>query len=162
MKINQRMRTRLRQANPADFAKGEKLSEELSQLLAQGFTYLDGAVVFSAMLNIAESVKPDNFPDLTGFECFVNHIHVEDHLDEPTPNQAALLKQGIAFALATESQLRSTLPDKPFRVVVAAGASGCGVRFHLARQGEEWLASNLDDYLEEAILVLEGNVQRSV
>jgi len=46
--------------------------------------------------------------------------------------------------------------------VVAAGASGCGVRFHIARMREEWLASNLDDYLEEAILVLEGHEERSV
>jgi hypothetical protein len=66
------------------------------------------------------------------------------------------MRQGIAFALATESQLSSTSPGKPFKVIVAATAHGCGVRFHLMRPGEEWLASDLDGYKDEAILVLES------
>ena len=149
------MRSSLGLATPSDFARYEKLSEKLSQLLAQGFTDLGGAIVFTAMRNIAEKVKPENFPDLTGFECFVNHIHVEDELDSPVPDQTALLKQGIALALATKSQLRSIFSGRLFRVIVAATAYGCGVRFHLVRPGEDWLASNLDGYEEEAILVLE-------
>jgi len=64
------------------------------------------------------------------------------------------LKQTIALALATERQLRSTFPAKPFKVIVAASEGGCGVRFHVARPGEEWLASDLDGY-GEAILVVE-------
>jgi hypothetical protein len=153
--MNQKMRSRLDQASPCDFVKGENLSEKLSQLLAQGFSDLGGAIVFTAMYNIAENVKPENFPDLTGFECFVNHIHVEDQLDGPVTDQTQILKQGIAFALATESQLCSIFSGKPFKVIVAATAHDCGVRFHLVRPGEEWLASNLDGYAEEAILVLE-------
>jgi hypothetical protein len=153
--MNQRMMSSLGQATPSDFARHEKLSEKLSQLLAEGFTDLGGAIVFTAMSDIAENVKPENFPDLTGFECFVNHIHVEDQLDGPVLDQTALLRLGIAFALATERQLRSTFPGKPFIVIVAATAHGCGVRFHLVRPGEEWLASDLDGYEEEAILVLE-------
>jgi hypothetical protein len=155
VRMNRKMRSSLGEANPADFAQSEKLSEELSQLLAQGFTDLDGAIVFTAMRSIAENVNHKNFPDLTGFECFVNHIHVEE-LDKPILNQTALLRQGIAFAFATESQLRSTSPGKPFKVIVAATEHGCGVRFHLARPGEEWLASDLHGYGEEAILVLES------
>src|SRR6476619_2327873 len=99
--MNRKMRYSLGEADPADFAKDEKWSEKLSQLLAQGFADLDGALVFTAMRNIAQNVNPQNFPDLTGFECFVNHIHVEDELDSPVPDQTALLKQGIALALAT-------------------------------------------------------------
>jgi hypothetical protein len=157
VRMNRKMRASLGEADPADFAKDEKLSEKLSQLLAQGFTDLGGTIVFRAMCNIAKNVKPENFPDLTGFECFVNHIHIEDQLDGPAMDQTALLRQGIAFALATESQLRSTFPGKPFKVIVAASANGCGARFHLVRPGEEWLASDLDGYKGEAILVLENH-----
>ncbi len=155
MRINQRMKSSLGQADPADFAKGEKLSKELSHLLAQGFTDLDGTIIFTAMRNIANKVKPENFSDKTAFECFVNHIHVEDQLDEPVLHRPKLLEQSIAFALTTERQLRSIFPAKPFKVIVAASADGCGVRFHAARPGEEWLATDLDGYGEEAILVLE-------
>ena len=155
VRMNQRMRTSLAETNPADFVESEKLSETLSGLLLEGFTQLDGAVVFTAMRDNAERVKPENFPDLTGFECFVNHIHVEDQLEGPVPDPLALLKQGIAFALGTERGLRATFPGKPFKVIVAATARRCDVRFHLARPGEEWLARNLDGYGAEAILVLE-------
>ena len=155
--MNETMRCSLGQANPSDFAKGEKLSEKLSQLIAQGFTDLGEAIVFTAMRNIAENVEPENFPDLTGFECFVNHLHVEDQLDGPGSDQTALMRQGIAFAFAAESQLCSTFPGKPFKVIVAATAHGCGVRFHLVRTGEDWLATDLDGYGEEGILVLEDH-----
>lgn len=154
MRMNQRMRSRLGKSNPSDFAKEQKLSEKLSQLLAQGLTDLGGAILFTAMRNTAERGTPDNFPDLTGYECFVNHIHVEDQVDGSLSEQA-LLRKGIAFALAIESRLRSEFPGKPFNVIVAANVSGCGARFHTVRPGEEWLASDLEGYADEAILVLE-------
>ena len=154
MRMNEQMRTSLGQANPADFAEAEKLSEKLSELLSEGFTDLDGAVVFTAMRDTAERVTRDKFPDLTGYECFVNGIHVEDQVDGSLSDQP-LLRKGIAFALATESQLRSAFPGKAFNVIVAANASGCGARFHSVRPGEEWLASDLEGYTDEAILVLE-------
>ena len=155
MRMNQRMRDNIGPSNPPDFAKGEKLNKGLSQLLAQGFTEIDGAIVFTAARKIGENVEPKNFPDLTGFECFVNHIHVEDQLDRPVLNEIALLRQGIAFALETTTRLCSKFPRKPFKVIVASTALGCGVRFHLNRPEEEWLASDLDTYAKEAILVLE-------
>ena len=58
MRMNQRMRDKIGQSNPSDFAKGEKLTKALSQLLAQGFTQLDGAIVFTAAHNIGENVEP--------------------------------------------------------------------------------------------------------
>ena|SRR5688572_15736548 len=80
--MNERMKSSLGQADPAEFAKGERLSQDLSHLLAQGFTDLDETIIFTAMRNIAKKVGPGNFSDKTGFECFVNHIHVEDQLHE--------------------------------------------------------------------------------
>lgn len=155
MRINQRMRAILGRTSLDTFSEKITLSEELSGLLRQGFTDLDGAVVFTAMRDSAERIKPDNFPDLTGYECFVNHIHVEDHVEDSLSGQSVLLRQGVAFALATENQLRSAFTGKLFKVIVAFNELGCGVRFHSVRLGEEWLAKNLDEYAEEAILVLE-------
>lgn len=119
------------------------------------FIEVDGAIVFAAMRNIGEDVKPKSFPDLTGFECFVNHIHVEDQLEHPVSSEIVVAKQGIAFALQTATRLRSTFPKQSFKVIVASTAQGCGVRFYLKRPGEKWLASDLDSYAEEAILVLD-------
>jgi hypothetical protein len=49
VKMNQRMMSSIGLVTPSDFARREKLSEKLSQLLAQGFTDLGGAIVFTAM-----------------------------------------------------------------------------------------------------------------
>ena len=155
MRMNERMRTGLGQGDPADFAKGERLSKKLLHLLARGFTDLDGTIIFTAMRNVANKVTPENFADRTGLECFVNQIHVEDQLDGPPLDRPGILKQSIAFALTIERQLRCVFPAKPFKVIVAENADGCGVRFHAVRPGEEWLASDLYGYTEEAILVLE-------
>jgi hypothetical protein len=154
--MNRKMKSSLGVADPVEFSQYEKLSERLSQLLAAGFTVLDAAIVFTSLRKIADSVLAENFPDLTGFECFVNHVHVEDELDGPIDSRTALLKQAIAFAVATRNQLRSLFPGEAFRVIVAATASGCGVRFHVVRPREEWLAGDLDGYGEEAILVLDS------
>ena len=149
------MRNNIGQPNPADFAKGSKLTKALSQLLAQGFTEIEGAILFTATSSIGEDVESKNFPDLTGFECFVNHIHVEDQLERPVSNEIALLRIGMAFAFETKNRLCSQFPLKPFKVIVASTAHGCGVRFHVNRPGEQWLTSDLDSYAKEAILVLE-------
>jgi len=153
--MNQQMGNNIGQSNPLDFAKGAKLPKALSQLLARGFTKLHGAIVFTAARKIGEKVEPKNFPDLTGFECFVNHIHIEDQLDRPLSNEIAVLRQGIAFAFETKTRLLSKFPRKHFKVIVVSTTDSCGVRFHLNRPGEEWLASDLDGYAKEAILVLE-------
>lgn len=154
--MNRRMQSSLNNADPADFAYGQQLSERLSQLLAEGFSVLDGAVVFTSLRNIAENIGAANFPDLTGFECFVNHVHVEDEIDGPLSSPTQLLKQAITFGFAITDHLRSNFPDNVFRVIIATSASGCGVRFHQVRPLEEWLASDLDGYGDEAILVLDS------
>ena len=148
------MRSKLGDVGPSYFAQSEKLCENLSRILSQGFTVIDGAVVFTATREIAENVKAENSPDVTGLECFINHIHVEDQLDDFDP--LALLRQGVAFGLAVRTQLQSAFPSRAFNVIIAETAHSCGVRFHLVRPGEEWLASDLDGCGEEAILVLEN------
>lgn len=153
--MNRRMRDTIDSVGLPEFTKGEKLTKALSQWLAQGFTNIHGAIVFTAARSIGESIDLKNFPDLTGFECFVNHVHVEDHLGRSGWDPQSLVRQGVAFARETESRLRSEFPGQPFKVIVASTAQNCGVRFHLDRPGEQWLANDLDGYAKEALLVLE-------
>jgi hypothetical protein len=104
---------------------------------------------------LAKGIKPDNFPDLTGYECFVNHVHIEDYLRGAELGSNALLKQGILFAYKIIEEFSSSFPDKSFKVIVAINESGCALRFHLIRSGENWLSDDLEIYVQEAILVLE-------
>lgn len=116
---------------------------------------IEGAILLKTQEKVAKSVKPDNFPDLTGYECFVNHVHIEDYLSGAKPGSDALLEQGLAFANKIVEELSSLFPEKQFKAIVTANKSGCSVRFHLIRRGENWLSDDLDKYVQEAILVLE-------
>jgi hypothetical protein len=155
MKLNQKCGRPRGDAGLDDFSPGALLSDELGALLAEGFTTLNGAIVFKAMRQTAKRIKPENFSDLTGFECFINQVHVEDHLHGTILDQTALLKEGVAFTLAVQSRLHSCFADKPFTVQLASTDTTCAGRFHVTRPTEQWLSSDLDGYAEEAILVLE-------
>jgi hypothetical protein len=131
------------------------LGSELLRLVEPGFVVIEGAILLNTQEQLTASIKPDNFPDLTGYECFVNHVHIEDYLSDAELSSNSLLKQGLAFANKIVEELSSLFPDKPFKAIVAANESSCSVRFHLIRSGENWLSDDLDKYGQEAILVLE-------
>ena len=150
------MRATLGNVSLKDFVSEVTLSNDLTHFLSEGFTVFKGAVIFGAMSKTAENVLPRNFQDLTGFECFINQVHVEDHIPQIMLDRNAILKTGLAFALALQGELQFSFPNKQFTIIVTSTGSTCGVRFHITRIGEEWLATNLDGYGEEAILVLEN------
>jgi hypothetical protein len=131
------------------------LSSELLRLIELGFTVKDGAVLLKSQEKLAMNIRQDSFPDLTGYECFVNHIHIEDYISDAERGSNALLEQGLAFANKIVDELSLLYHGKPFKVIVATNESGCSVRFHLIRNGENWLSDDLDEYGQEAILVME-------
>ncbi len=134
------------------------LNEELLKLLQPGFTIVNGAVLLKSQKKLVKGIELGNFSDLTGYECFVNHVHIEDYLGDVVDSDE-LLKQGLAFAHKTVEGLRSSFPGKRFKVIVAVNESGCNVRFHQIRDGENWLSDDLEKY-QEAILVVETPVQK--
>jgi hypothetical protein len=64
MKLNQKCGRPRGDAGLDDFSPGALLSDELGALLAEGFTTIEGAIVFKAMRHTAKRVKPKNFPIL--------------------------------------------------------------------------------------------------
>jgi hypothetical protein len=155
IKMNSVMKTLYAEVESGRITSPASLSIELLGLIEPGFVVVDDTVLLKTQEKFAKSVKLGNFPDLTGYECFVNHVHVEDYLSDSELDSNALLKQGIALANKIVKELSSLFPGKPFKVIVSANESGCSVRFHLIRSGENWLSDDLDKYGQEAILVLE-------
>jgi hypothetical protein len=155
IKMNSVMKTLYTEIEPGKITNAANLSSELLGLVEPGFIVVDGTVLLKTQEKFAKSIKPDNFPDLTGYECFVNHVHIEDYLGDAELGSNALLKQGVALANKIVEELSSLFPDKLFKAIVAANESGCSVRFHLIRSGENWLSDDIDNYGQEGILVLE-------
>jgi hypothetical protein len=90
--------------------------------------------------------------DETGFEAFVNHVHIEDVLPGATPSEA-LVAQAVLFARCLARDLSDASPGEAFEFVLAVGDSYT-VRFNKSRPGQSWLADDIEGYEQEAILQL--------
>jgi len=88
----------------------------------------------------------------------VNHIHVEDYVEEGYP--VVLQEQGFLYAKALQRILE---PHGSFYIIVSMRDTDfddkpnfltCTVRFHKVRVGEFWLAEDLETYHHDAMLLL--------
>lgn len=158
MKTNFRMRARLADTEVSDLIQSLQLSESLRNLLVSQIVEFEGCFFLEPLLKLSPNATLLHFPDRTGFECFVNHIHVEDYLDrnggtDPTSNLQ--LASGIRFARELKEKLDEYRSQGRFRIIVTSDDETCIVRFHKVRENETWLSEDLEQYREEAVCVME-------
>lgn len=132
------------------------LPAKLSDLLSAGVVDQDGCVFLAQLAKRASSASRSDFPDLTGYECFVNHVHVDDYVDDANPQTLAAM--GVVFARGLCELLSKRSGD--FNVIVGSDDLSCSVRFHQVRAGEAWLNDDLESYQDEAIALLTAHSQR--
>ncbi len=129
---------------------GDELAPELAALLAAGFDEMDGCVVLRAFHHSATRTSVAKCHDETGFEAFINHVHIEDYLPDGTGEDDALM-QASDFVRQLADQLAASYPDREFHVIVGISDS-CTVRFHAERPGQAWLADDIEGYEREAVM----------
>ena len=98
-----------------------------------------------------QHIKIADFPDKTGFECFIN----QDHFTfDRTRNS---LKSCLERAAVLQQGLLSFAKSRRFRMIVSISDEDpdCNIRFHQVRSGESWLSNDLEGYNSEAVLVFE-------
>jgi len=144
----------------------EPVSESLVGKLREGFKEVEGCVVPQSFQerSIWSETRPrvNNVDDETSFECSLSKIHLEDFVARDVP-LSELARLGCAYAM----YLRRALLDSPvsgnFRIIVDAqiphaalqGGNVCSVRFHRIRPDQAWLATDLESYKENALLVFD-------
>jgi hypothetical protein len=134
------------------------LPQKLLGLLNAGFVEEEQCVFLTQLKKDAKVTRID-FPDRTGYECFVNHIHVEDYLENGGLSPLEMLGRGLALAGEIKERLSRLHGTKHFRIIVTFDGSSCTVRFHSVRPDEEWVDKDLSAYKEEAIAVFETQEQ---
>lgn len=87
---------------------GENLPDELRFLLETGIELKEGATILKGLNN---SLSRQDM-DLTGFECLVNHVHIDDYVDNN------LLPCAITFCKDL-IDLLTTSQGKRFRIILA-------------------------------------------
>ncbi len=153
MRLNKKMREVLGTKSPDEWGSGVKLEERLSAILDKGIIELRDAIVLGIAKKNARNTPLESFTDITGYECYLNHIHIEDDISETDSIGEEQLRQGIAFAIKTKEILYRQFPGKHFSFIIVLSKDGCTVRFHVIRGQESWLPDNIDSFTEEAILV---------
>jgi hypothetical protein len=155
VKTNPKMEALLAEIHDDNLDDPQALPQKLLALLNEGFVEEQECVFFSRLKKESQVQKLD-FPDRTAYECFVNHVHVEDYLENGGLPPLELLGRGMAFAHELADRLRLLHGTKHFRVIVASdGGVSCTVRFHTLRHEEEWVGKNSDGFKEQAIAILE-------
>ena len=145
MKTNRRMDVLLLQSQHPI-----ALPAKLNELLSAGFIDQDGCVFFARLAKRASGASRSDFPDLTGYECFVNHVHIDDYVEDGDATTLAAL--GVAFARRLCELLSARSGE--FNIIVGSDLVSCSVRFHRVRAGEAWLSEDLESYQDEAIAVV--------
>lgn len=111
------------------------------------FIDVGGSLLLKREFQRSKSVTIDDFPDRTGFEAFINHVHL------PFNETSESLRACIRYA----TQLRGELANdtsRCFIVILSISDNNCVIRFHQLRMGETWLDNDLETYTEESVLVL--------
>jgi hypothetical protein len=127
----------------------ERLNPALKAIVDRGFNVRDGCYFLAALLPTAKNVTRDSFPDRTGYECFVNSIHVEDYDDK------APLRQAIQLVIRTFAAWRASEPTSTLLSIVSVDEYSVVVKFHVKRPAERWLSENIEGY-EDPILSVES------
>ena len=97
-----------------------------------------------------DHVALTGLPDRTGFECFLNHVHL------PFGGTSESLRSCLEYAATLREALLPLSADRRFRVIVAVSEDGdCAVRFHQIREGETWISENIEGYRSEGVLVFD-------
>jgi len=107
-----------------------------------------GFVLLKNQYEANKHLSPADLPDRTGFECFINHIHL------PFDGTGASLNSCLSYSIALQKALARIAKNRNFQVIVSVDDHECTVRFHQLRQGESWVAEDIEGYTEEAVLLL--------
>jgi hypothetical protein len=158
VRTNQKMEVLYDEIREEKLDDPKALPQKLLALLNQGFVH-EEECVFLSVLKKAAPVKRLDFPDRTAYECFVNHIHLEDYLENGGLSPLEMVGCGIALARELRARLSRLHGTMHFRIIVAFDGSTCTVRFHTVRSDEEWAAKDLNGYKAGAVAIL--NTQES-
>lgn len=145
MKMNQRMSALLRQAEiPSTFLD----DPAVKTLSIPALSEVGEFVLLKNNYEANKHVRPADHEDKTGYECFINHVHL------PFDGTGASLKSCLNYAIALQKGLARIAKNRSFLVIASVNDDGCTVRFHQLRQGEAWIGDDLEEYAGDAVLLL--------
>ncbi|WP_143451326.1 hypothetical protein [Janthinobacterium sp. 13] len=128
----------------------------LAKILDDGFSEIDGCVFFKNSFNCKNIPDIDfierNFSNLSGYECAINGIHLEDFMVDNFFSSSICFVE--KFSILCDGKL-------PFPIVAIFGYEKsdefgdiCTFRFHKKREGEVlYNVNEIEDFLDPIIII---------
>ena len=129
----------------------KKLPSILSEIVFTGFRKENDCFCLDALTKGKTNVTYSDFPDKTGYECFINSIHIDDFIDSNYLAYACLFVEDC-FDMWRRSGFQEKL-----QAIISSDEFGSLVKLHIVRKGEAWVSDELEQY-EESILVADSTV----
>jgi len=124
---------------------------ELERIARSDFVERDGCI-FIAALNPQSHMSLDSFPDRTGYECFVNSVHIDDYVSDD------LLATAISWlSLVLDQWNKFGLPGV-LQGSVSTDEFGATVKVYVLRPNEPWLGDDLEGYEQAVLTVNSGDM----
>ena len=146
LKFNELMAKHYRQLNLVNC----ELNSELDTIVRMGLVEVGNLIFLKKLYQNDTNATADDFIDSTGYECFVNSLHVDDYVHDN------YLQQAIIFAKHIFKEFRLQEVKMPLVCIMSLDEFGLTIKFHLSRGNESFLNEDLNGY-EEAILVVDSN-----
>jgi hypothetical protein len=139
--------------------RSEALPASLLDLMRGGFLEAKTCVFRASLYRHRGNATLTSFPDETGYECFVNHIQIDEHVP-----QDAWLRVGLLFVdRLIQTWRASARASMPIQAILSIGEwsdyPSHTVRFHVVRHGQDWLTADLESYEHEAVLAVRTDDQ---
>lgn len=122
----------------------------LNEISNSGFSKVGPCFFLKKCYEINTNASIQNFPDKTGYECFVNSVNIDDYVSDN------YLEYALSFVNNTFGLWNSLKFNDELISILSMDEFGLKVKFHMARVGEQWLSDNLETY-EEAILIISSS-----
>lgn len=129
----------------SDSALTVKLPPDLEGILSSGYISRDHCFFLKSLFETSGNATLEMFPDQIGFECFVNHFHFAGE------SQRGLAAIAAEFCRRASTEWRQLGFPGRLRFIASIKDNECTLRFHLVRDGLQWLADDLNLYRDEAI-----------
>jgi hypothetical protein len=163
MIMNNRMRALLEETSIQIPESLDPLRTALRRIVDSGLIENEGCFFLKALNIRTFDVKKalEKYEDKTGLECSTNNLYIQSIIYTTPCNAISdikfVLKQGIQYAIYLSKRISMF---GHFKIILSLsldsenpGIVDCSVRFHLIRQGENWISENLEDYCDDAVLV---------
>ena len=150
MKMNHQMSALLER-----FGLNWPLPDEITKEDLPSLVLAEDCVLLKRDFEGNRHVKVTDFPDKTGFEHFVNHVHF------PFTQTKESLLSSLGYAESLRKSLLPLAEDRRLRVVLSISQDdrspkfACTVSFYTIRRGEILITDDLEEYKSEAILVFD-------